>query len=285
MTTSNNEWDSPLENLDIVYPDGQTAIAIGPGPEIDFYDDNTPQNLVSQLTPMQWTMGQAGGPQNTMTMSPTEVTNAFPLNNAATPELRAGEVLGSVVVNGAHVAEQFTMAAPILTVAPESIALYALSPTLDNNGAGPVVGHAKIGVAYTPNQGVTPPADLLGLTKDALVASVPVLADLTYTGLPLTGGWGNAGAPFHVPGYIKEATNKVRLRGVISGGTNTNGTQVATLPAGYRPSATVQLVASADGTISPGVCILHIDTSGIVTVFGLGTAHVIGFDDVAFDLA
>lgn len=70
----------------------------------------------------------------------------------------------------------------------------------------------------------------------------------TWTALPMQNGWGWYGYSYQPPEYTKAADGIVTLRGLLRGGTATNGTVIATLPAGYRPSA-VEIfdVASTDG--------------------------------------
>lgn len=76
----------------------------------------------------------------------------------------------------------------------------------------------------------------------------------------LTGGW-----TYYEPaqtshpglGYYKDEMGTVHLRGMIKGATGTN---FYTLPAGYRPSKYLILIAWA----AAGACRIDIDTSGVM---------------------
>ena len=59
----------------------------------------------------------------------------------------------------------------------------------------------------------------------------------TQTALPLAAGWVNYGSGYNAATYIKSSDGLVSLQGLIRSGTATSGTTIATLPAGYRPSA------------------------------------------------
>lgn len=65
--------------------------------------------------------------------------------------------------------------------------------------------------------------------------------------LPIAGGWGPYGQEYAYPGYMKDKAGQVFLGGLMNKASSTSaGTVIATLPAGYRPPATVLARAMAN---------------------------------------
>jgi hypothetical protein len=159
-----------------------------------------------------------------------------------------------------------------------------LSSGKDNGQA-----QAMLAVAAAPADGSEPPVVVTG-NGTLLVGSDPAgpsgqAVPESWHAMTLVNSWTHASA-FDVPSYRMTAEGKVDLKGVASGGTHTSGTLVATLPVGYRPTVQRQLVASADGNVSPFCCVLHVATNGQITMFeGTSTADVIGFDGLSFYLS
>lgn len=108
--------------------------------------------------------------------------------------------------------------------------------------------------------------------------------------LSLQNGWASIGAPYDAPSYRVNALGAVEFKGIASGGTATSGTLIATLPAGYIPTHTRQVTASANGGTSPFVCLLHVAGSndthpGQITLASTSGGAIIGFDGVSCYLA
>lgn len=77
---------------------------------------------------------------------------------------------------------------------------------------------------------------------------------------PLTGTWvDTAGARF---GYLKDATGRVSVRGVVSGGGA--GATIVTLPVGFRPSSNLEFIMRAGGGVI--MCAVAVSTAGVLTV-------------------
>jgi competence protein ComGC len=100
----------------------------------------------------------------------------------------------------------------------------------------------------------------------------------SWTNLTLQNGWVSYGGGYATPQYAKGSDNIVRLKGLIKSGTTTNGTVVATLPAGFRPKDRTLL-----GTIcNPNIyCRVDILPSGSVAVY-LSNATYTSLDSVVF---
>lgn len=89
-------------------------------------------------------------------------------------------------------------------------------------------------------------------------------------------GWSNAGGAYGSAQYY-EMAGRVHLSGSVVGGTTTAGTPLFVLPAGYRPSVTMEFaVADADA-----LGILRIDTSGNV-IIRAGTGTRMTLDGISF---
>lgn len=103
--------------------------------------------------------------------------------------------------------------------------------------------------------------------------------------LALQNGWtSGSGSGFDTPQYVANALGRIEFKGLALAGTKANGTVIATLPAGYQPPVTRQVICSADGNISPFVVVLHINTDGTIQIFGLGAGDAVGLDGVFFDM-
>ncbi len=88
---------------------------------------------------------------------------------------------------------------------------------------------------------------------------------------PLLNGWVVYGSPpWAAPGYMTDSAGRVHVKGLIGGGTATNGTAVATLPVGYRPQYYDDVVDDAGG----GFGALSFDSStGNVIVKGFSNSY------------
>lgn len=107
----------------------------------------------------------------------------------------------------------------------------------------------------------------------------------SWHAMTLANGWAAAGGAFDTPSYRITAEGKVDLKGVATGGTHAAGTVVTTLPTGWRPAKTRQLVASADGNTSPFCCLLQVAADGTIKIFqGASASAAIGFDGLSFYL-
>jgi hypothetical protein len=93
-------------------------------------------------------------------------------------------------------------------------------------------------------------------------AGTKATADLLNPGpwqdLPLLAGWA-ALAGAYVPSFRTISGNRVEIVGTASGGTGTNGTVVANLPVGYRPSLEQSLPLGTNRGFS---VVLTINTTG-----------------------
>jgi hypothetical protein len=92
-------------------------------------------------------------------------------------------------------------------------------------------------------RGATGPAGTSGAPGDAV-------APEAWKALPFSGPWGNYGFGYMNGAYRKDQRGRVYLRGLVTkvGGTPASGDVIATLPAGYRPSARSVFVVGSGGT-------------------------------------
>lgn len=91
----------------------------------------------------------------------------------------------------------------------------------------------------------------------------------------LTNGWVNYGSGYNTAAYMKDSLGFVHLKGLIKSGTMT--ATAFTLPAGYRPIATYDIVVLSNGTVG-GV---EITTAGLV-VPAAGSNVYFSIDNISF---
>lgn len=141
-------------------------------------------------------------------------------------------------------------------------------------GSGNVLVGA--GTGNVTSTKAAPSGDFVG-TSDTQTLTNKTLTQESWSAPTLLNSWANAGAPFANAGYMKDSMGFVHLRGIISGGTTTGGTTIFTLPANYRPTATLAFPVSVAG----GFGEVRIDSSGNVKT-QTHPAAFIGFDGITF---
>jgi hypothetical protein len=119
----------------------------------------------------------------------------------------------------------------------------------------------------------------LGIAGGTLVGVIPqnypVLSDNTAIAPTYAGTWVNYGAPYLAGGYYLDGFGIVHLQGSIR--TGTINTAAFTLPAGYRPTATLTFAVVSNNTIG-GVTV---DSAGVVTPTFGNNAYV-SLDGITF---
>lgn len=94
---------------------------------------------------------------------------------------------------------------------------------------------------------------------------------------PFENGWINVDDS--EAGFYKDFQGVVHLKGTISGGEASNGTDAFTLPEGYRPAESLFLPAAGGGPVAANL-IIHPTGSVIPTCDG--TSCLLGMDGLAF---
>jgi len=118
----------------------------------------------------------------------------------------------------------------------------------------------------------------------AQVISGGVAANETWHNFTLQNSWVTWGAPGDTPGYRLMPDGTVQLRGWLKNGTLADGTQIATLPAGYRPHAQQAWRLPCLSTVTASMS-LSVDTNGNLAVFGLGANTDFSLDPVRFPVS
>ena len=96
----------------------------------------------------------------------------------------------------------------------------------------------------------------------------------TWAAASLNAGWSNTfGSPYPAVAYTIDALGRVNVRGTVTGGTGT----IFTLPAGFRPTATMLFPTNANGAMGR----LSVDSSGVVTL-AAGTATSVDLSPLTF---
>lgn len=97
-------------------------------------------------------------------------------------------------------------------------------------------------------------------------SGTPVPAVETWHALPLSNGWANSGGAVQVAQYRAMPDGTVVCRGSITGGV---ATTFATLPAQYRPAATLQFPAGGGTAVAAGNNLhIVITSAGVMTING-----------------
>jgi len=103
-----------------------------------------------------------------------------------------------------------------------------------------------------------------GSTLNLNMMYIPDSAGATWTKPTLSAGWNTFSSANAAEGYTKSSDGVVTLRGLIKGGTITNGTVLFTLPTGYRPTATIAFTSVCYGT----PCRVDVSANGNVLARG-----------------
>lgn len=125
---------------------------------------------------------------------------------------------------------------------------------------------------------------LLGLVIGTNVAASGTNGDITaltaltagsvtqpaWTAPTLQNSWVNYNAGFIVAGYRKDSLGKVHVRGMITGGTATDGTGIMTLPAGFRPTGFVNFPVVSNGAFAR----VRVASTGDLQIYGVNNADL-----------
>lgn len=96
--------------------------------------------------------------------------------------------------------------------------------------------------------------------------------------LTLQNSWVAYGAPYRAPQYFKDGSGIVHLQGMVKLGTATAGTIIATLPTGYRMSASA-FITIQTGT---GAGMLLIDASGNIKIQNVSSNDWLNLENIHF---
>lgn len=99
-----------------------------------------------------------------------------------------------------------------------------------------------------------------------------------WNALTLQNSWGYYGTPYNTAGYMKTSAGVVLLKGMISGGTATNGTILATLPVGYRPMIPLLFGTSTSSNVSGRI---DVYPNGNIVIIA-GSSSWISLDNIRF---
>lgn len=150
-------------------------------------------------------------------------------------------------------------------------------------GSGEINGQAMalLSIASASSDGSQPPM---------IIASCPVVATLpgsdktpeVFHTLPLVNGWVvPAGGVDQPPQYKLLATNMVRIRGIMSGGSSVN---FATLPTGYVPPKTIVVPVAAGSGVTAGAsaqCVIrgaNTATPGLMSLSAVTAGAQVGLE-------
>jgi hypothetical protein len=111
----------------------------------------------------------------------------------------------------------------------------------------------------------------------------------TWTAPTLLNSWVNFGSGWSEAGYYKDAFSRIHLRGLIHDGTMTVPVNLFTLPAGYRPSASLMFNVRASDSAENASAGARIDvaangnvTLSAIDVAGAGTGGYLSLGGISF---
>lgn len=165
----------------------------------------------------------------------------------------AGNVVGTSVYDGTttHTQGKLALVSPLIL-----------------NPSGSMLA-AEIDLTSTSDDGTTKQSNIL-FNAQTLTGAGPLgFLNEAWTNLTLANLFTNRGAGFPLFGYIKVVSppNSLLLLGQIkSGATVATGTQIATMPAGYRPTTEIP-IATVNGTTGAGM-VTVVQPGGAVKLFG-----------------
>jgi len=123
--------------------------------------------------------------------------------------------------------------------------------------------------------------NVIDLGPVALASNPPAQPASVWTFVTFQNGWGNTGGS-HQLGAYRLLGDQVQLRGLVKGGTN--AAAIFTLPAGYRPTATV--VAATNHIVGGNWAfgIVQITTDGAVAPFGSTAPTDVSLNNLSFSV-
>ena len=111
---------------------------------------------------------------------------------------------------------------------------------------------------------------------NALQAWNRSLTTIQWRAPTLQNSWVYFGSPHEPPGYYKDATGRVWIRGLVKSGTL--GSPIFTLPAGYEPPYSIVQVGISDDLL----CEIDISQAGAVTVGSGGNNTWVSLSGISF---
>jgi hypothetical protein len=121
------------------------------------------------------------------------------------------------------------------------------------------------------------PADMQALAdrlEVLLAANSALLVDTGWVAMSLSNGWVTFGGAFQTPRY-RRLNGVVYVQGFIKSGTTADNTLIYTLPAGFRPAATVRK-PSVMNSLTLGAWDVAVD--GTIRAAGIVNATQSSFD-------
>lgn len=107
---------------------------------------------------------------------------------------------------------------------------------------------------------------------------IPGSASVTWNNMTLQSGWVAFGGAYSTPQFTKTSDGVVHLKGLITGGTNADGTLLVTLPAGYRPKEHL-LLSTVDYAQRAR---LDVNADGTVLIYYSASNGWMSFDGLSF---
>jgi hypothetical protein len=298
--STNNTWNvnflgytsatGTTGNLEIHGPLTVDLGSLSTSPDSVFNDTNTAVSSNIDLTAslfVDFTVTTStGSTSNSITQRSGGV---MPFAATAAPVTSVNGSTGTVSISGLSycadaTGSTTTYTCPSASFCPTSLttgAQFIFVPQASNTGASTVAWcgfTAKSVIAANTTGSALVASDIIAggvyvLEYDGTALRKISGPDTTWTGLSYSNGWGDFGSGNQVGQFKKDNFGNVCIRGLLSLGTLTAGTTMATLPGGYRP-ASVQVAFAYDTRTGAagGVDEFNITTAGVFQYEGSTSA-------------
>lgn len=275
--------------LDVYYPDGDIAIGIGPGQQINFYDDVS-GDITITLIP-----GAAGFTNDSNTAQVQILSNG-----AAGAGNFPGVYFLTSTAPGVYNQPAWIQANPDSNGNPQlgiNNGLYTSSATGDILRQRMFMGNdveSQLGAIVAATQALVGGQLLWGDTTQqlAVYSAASALQNFltlqaastssqfpiqvgAWTNITLANGWSNFGAPYSNAQARIASDGFVHLRGLLTTGTRTDGTIIGTLPAGMLPPTQKYLSTTSNvANLSASNPQIVVDTAGNLKIFGISAYSI-----------
>lgn len=282
------------QSLTLVWPDGDPAIILGPGPQIEFIEDGTGKVLTT-LSP---TVSEWDNSTNTgrIRIEPNGEagTGTYPniiFDVANTPGGYLNPMWMQAIPDSVG-NPQFSINDGVYTstIWPNNLRqlLFFRHNSISTIGAIDTTSQAAFGgqLWWTDTD-----IKLTVANNGAEMNSAQITRTNSFTTLPwqtgiwqnltLANGWTVFGAPYSAAQWRLCSDGFIHLRGLIVPGTIADGTIIASVPAAAVPGQQKFLPIANDGGV-PDTRVV-VTTGGNIQIFGLSSAHDLSFDGMLYE--
>jgi hypothetical protein len=298
------------QSLTIVWPDGDPAIQLGPGPVIEFLDDIT--GMVSTIIEPQGAEWINATNTGLIIINPNGdvSTGNFPAIDFQTALTSGAYTQNAWIQANADHLGNAQIGINNCSYDSSYFPGVFLRERLWLTGTGPTglsntsqLGNIEVntetlygGQLFFGDGGISMNFYNAGTKKSGIVlqefnnfADNPIQVG-AWTNLTMLNGWSANGAPFSTPQYRLCSDGFIHFRGVMHGGTLTDGTLICNVPNAFAPPQEKYIRIVTDGGGVNGRMLLLPQNTGAGTptdfqIFGLNGTSNVGLDGLMYESA